>query len=115
MVEAVWGRLLSSTRREQRDPGRSLHVVLRIIAMLRWAAALAALSLLGWGLATEARTSYLQSGLLSRWAADMKFSVRPGPSEEIRFPKWGPYDERRGYAQLPSFTEALGARHFAVT
>jgi len=40
---------------------------------------------------------------LSRWAADMKFKVQPGPSEDIRFPKSGPYDERLGYAQLPSF------------
>jgi hypothetical protein len=115
MVDAVWGRLLSSTRREHRDPGRSLSVALRVAAVLRWAAAAAALFLVGWGLATEARTSYLQSRLLSRWAADMKFSVQPGPSEEIRFPKWGPYDERRGYPQLPFFSEALSARHFTVT
>jgi membrane peptidoglycan carboxypeptidase len=115
MVEAVWGRLLSSTRHEQHDPGRLLRVLLRLVRVLRWAAAAAVLFLIGWGLATEARTSYLQSRLLPRWAADMTFSVRPGPSEEIRFPKWGPYDERRGYAQLPSFIDALGARHFAVT
>ena len=115
MVEAVWGRLLSSTRHEQRDPGRSLRVVLRLVVILRWAAALTVLFLLGWAAATEARTSFLQSRLLSRWAADMKFSVRSGRSEQIRFPKWGPYDERRGYVQLPSFIEALSARHFAVT
>src|SRR2546423_2705287 len=83
--------------------------------MLRFAAALATSFLLGWGIATEVRTSYLQSRLLSRWAADMKFTVQPGPSEDIRFPKSGPYDERLGYAQLPSFIDALNARHFAVT
>ena len=60
--------------------------VLRVVAMLRWAAALAACFLLGWGITNEIRTSYLQSRLLSRWAADMKFTVQPGPSEDIRFP-----------------------------
>jgi membrane peptidoglycan carboxypeptidase len=115
MVEAVWGRLLPISRQDRRDPGHWSRWLLRIVAVLRWAVVFAALFLLGWGLATEARTSYLQSRLLSRWAAEMKFSVQPGPSEEIRFPRSGPYDERRGYAQLPSFIESLGARHFAVT
>jgi hypothetical protein len=111
MAEAVWGRLLPISRRHHRDPGRWL---LRVVAMLRWAAALGVCFLLGWGITTEVRTSYLQSRLLSRWAADMKFTVRPGPSEDIRFPRSGPYDERLGYAQLPAFIEALSARHFAV-
>ena len=115
MVEAVWGRLLPISRQDRRDPGRWSRWLLRVVAVLRWVVVFAALFLLGWGLATEARTSYLQSRLLSRWAAEMKFSVQPGPSEEIRFPRSGPYDERRGYVQLPSFIEALGARHFAVT
>jgi membrane peptidoglycan carboxypeptidase len=114
MVEAVWGRLIPIGRRHQRDPGRWIRWLLRVAAMLRWAAALAVCFLLGWGIATEVRTSYLQSRLLSRWAADMKFTVQPGPSEDIRFPRSGPYDERLGYARLPSFIEALSARHFAV-
>jgi hypothetical protein len=115
MVEVVWGRLLPISRRRQRDLGRWIRWLLRVAAMLRWAATLAACFLLGWGITTEVRTSYVQSRLLSRWAADMKFTVQPGPSEEIRFPKSGPYDERLGYAQLPSFIEALSARHFVVT
>ena len=115
MVEAVSGRLLPISRRHQREPGQWLRWLLCVAAMLRWAAALAVCFLLGWGIATEVRTSYLQSRLLSRWAADMKFTVQPGPSEDIRFPKSGPYDERLGYAQLPSFIGALSARHFVVT
>jgi hypothetical protein len=35
-----------------------------------------------------------RAGLLSRWTAEMNFAVQPGPSNVIRFPKWGPYDER---------------------
>ena len=40
--------------------------------------------------------------------------VRPGPSDAIRFPRWGPYDTRRGYADLPVFIASLSAHHFAV-
>jgi len=95
MVDAVWGRLLPIGRRQPRDPGRQSHwLLLRVVTLQRWAAALTACFLLGWGLAPEIRTSYLQSRLLSRWAADMKFTLQAGPSEEIRFPKSGPYDER---------------------
>ena len=52
MVEAVWGRLLPISRRRQRDPGWWLRWLLRVVAMLRWAAALAVCFLLGWGIAT---------------------------------------------------------------
>lgn len=79
MVEAVWGRLLPISRRHQPDPGQWIRWLLRIVAMLRWATVLAVCSLLGWGITTEVRTSYLQSRLLSRWATDMKFTVQPGP------------------------------------
>jgi membrane peptidoglycan carboxypeptidase len=114
MVEVVWERLLPSIRRDRRDPSYWNILLRRIVRLLRWGAVFAALFLLGWGLATEARTSYLQSRLLSRWTAKMNATVRPGPSATVRFPKRGPYDERLGYARLPSFIESLSARHFIV-
>ena len=67
MVEAVWGRLLPISRRHQRDLGEWFRWLLRVVAVLRWAAALAVCFLMGWGITTEIRTSYLQSRLLSRW------------------------------------------------
>jgi len=85
-----------------------------LVPVLRWAAVFAVLALLGWGLATEARTSYLQSRVFSSLTQDMSFAVRPGPNRTIRFPKWGPYDERLGYAGLPVFIASLSAHHFAV-
>jgi membrane peptidoglycan carboxypeptidase len=114
MVEAVWGRLLPSTWRDHGDRGRWIPVLLRVAVLLRWAVLFAVLFLLGWGAATEGRTSYLQSRLLSRLTANTRFAVQPGPNETIRFPKGGPYDERLGYAQLPSFVDRLNARHFVV-
>src|SRR5262249_33250163 len=72
------------------------------------------IALIGWGLASEARTSYLQSRIFSHFAREASFSVEPGPSETIIFPKWGPYDERLGYTGLPSFIASLSAHGFAV-
>jgi len=112
MVEAVWERWLPGNRR---DPS-PWNVLFRwFVRLLRWGVLLGALFLVGWGVATEARTSYLQSRLFSRWTGEMNFTVRAGASDTIRFPKWGPYDERLGYAKLPAFIEWLSARHFNVT
>src|SRR5258708_32855045 len=44
----------------------------------------------------------------------MTFTVGWGPSGNIHLPNGGPYDERLGYARLPSFIEALSAHHFVV-
>src|SRR5206468_4799451 len=74
MVEAVWEHQLPGSRRPHGDPGRRSPLP-GLVAVLRWASALVALVLLGWGLVSAARTSYLQSRLLSRWAADMTFEV----------------------------------------
>src|SRR5262249_28211324 len=79
-----------------------------------WALRLLCLALLGWGVLLEARTSFVQSVLLSRATEGMSFTLAAGLSSDIRFPKGGPYDERLGYAQLPSAIAALGARHFVV-
>jgi hypothetical protein len=49
MMEMVWGRLLQGKRRRRRyRRGRSPPFV-RIVWALRWATALSALLLLGWG------------------------------------------------------------------
>ena len=113
MVDAAVGRLPQSSWRDHdpRHSGRLFHFVVRL---LRWTAFLAALVLLGWGLATEARTSYLQSRIFSKLTRDMRFVVRPGPSGNVRFPKWGPYDERLGYAELPGFIGSLNTHQFTV-
>ena len=113
MVEAVWGRLRHSRRGERREPSATSPIFV-VIAGLRWAVAIALLALTGWGLASEARTSYLQSRIFSHFARETSFSVEPGPSETIVFPKWGPYDERLGYTGLPFFIASLSAHGFAV-
>ena len=44
----------------------------------------------------------------------MIFRVISGPSDTIIFPKYGPYDERLGYAGLPGFIRSLEDHHFAI-
>lgn len=65
-------------------------------------------------LATEIRTSWLQSELLSSVARSLTFDLEPGASDRIRFPSAGPYDQRLGYVELPAFIERLRAQGFEI-
>lgn len=115
MVEIVWGRLRSGrSRRHRRRPDRG-RLFGHIVGALRWATALAALALIGWGIAAEIRTAYLQSRIFSALARKMTYRLEPGASRTIIFPKGGPYDQRLGYAGLPRFIAALGREHYQVT
>jgi membrane peptidoglycan carboxypeptidase len=107
MVESVFGR-------ERQGPHRNGRLFRFAVRALGCAVALATLTMLYWGLAAEARSSYLQSRVFSSLTRDMSFAVGSGPSHTVRFPKWGPYDERLGYAELPAFIASLNAHHFAV-
>jgi membrane peptidoglycan carboxypeptidase len=114
MVVAVLGRMPYSRTWKRRRRQRRFQIFLRFIAALRWATALAAVLLLACGVAAEMRTSRLQSYWFSHFAQEMRFTVQRGPSETVRFPVSGPYDERLGYAELPNFIAALRADDFAV-
>lgn len=63
---------------------------------------------------TEMDTSRWQARELARFGKKLTATVAPGPSEAIRFPSAGPYDERLGYAQLPDFTTRLEKQGFAI-
>jgi membrane peptidoglycan carboxypeptidase len=113
MVEAVWGRLLHG-RRARGDPSRGRRIFSRVVRALRWLAAAAVLVLLGWGVATEARTSYLQSRLFTWFDSHIRYWAAPGPGPSIRFPQPGPYDVRLGYAELPAIIRSLEAHQFRI-
>lgn len=62
----------------------------------------------------EARTSALQSRLLSSLAAKLSYTIEPGPSPRIVFPEGGPFDRRLGYAKLPAYERRLDAGGYEV-
>jgi len=62
---------------------------------------------LGMLLAWESDTSRMQARALSRIAQRSTFTVEPGPSRQIVFPRGGPYDVRLGYTQLPEYMRRL--------
>ena len=112
MVELVWGRIRPKKRRAS---GRWHGPFLNGVKALRWVVLLATVIGLAWAGWTEMQTSYLQSHIFSRIAEKMTYSVQQGPSRLIRFPLGGPYDDRLGYAQLPSFIASLEKHQFDVT
>ncbi len=63
----------------------------------------------------EARTSALESWILSACARRMSYVVGPGPSTNIVFPKTGPSAIRSGYTLIPDFVRRLEAKGYRVT
>ena len=63
----------------------------------------------------ELNSSRLQAREIARYAARLDFARVAGPSDAIRFPPHGPFDQRLGYTELPRFAERLQARGFALT
>lgn len=63
----------------------------------------------------EMRTSWLQSREIPRYANSLTYSLETSPSEAIRFPVHGPFDQRLGYARLPELLTRLKKQHFMVT
>jgi membrane peptidoglycan carboxypeptidase len=76
--------------------------------------ALAALAGLAWLTAAEIRSSWLQAGLLSKFARTLTYEVEPGPSPSIAFPVQGPYNDRLGYTRIPDYAGRLEAAGYAV-
>ena len=62
----------------------------------------------------EARTSWVQSHLLAALARHLTYTVALGPSDSIRYPTHGPYNDRLGYTKLPVFLERLQASGYTV-
>lgn len=62
----------------------------------------------------ELRSSAYQARFFSSLASKARFEVGAGRSEAIRFPASAPYDDRMGYAKLPSFLNRLTQRGFDV-
>ncbi len=83
--------------------------------VMLWTLRLICLALLAWGATLEVRTSFIQSALATKFTRNFSFKIEPGPNSNLQFPRNGPYDERLGYARLPSFIDSLKAHHFSVS
>ena len=62
----------------------------------------------------EIKTSHSQSLAFSKVGRACNYSAGEGASPSIRFPAAGPYDERLGYAAIPSFVQRLREYGFVV-
>lgn len=94
-----------------RPPRRWWKRVLLAFFLLLLLLATAAAALLWY----EMDTSRLQARYLSELGREMQYQLAPGPSDSIRFPSGGPFDERLGYVALPAMTERLAQLGFEVT
>ena len=100
-----------------RFPLRTIGTV-PLVWWLKWVllvAFLAAIVIAGRLVQIEVETSRLQATYLSELGQDISYAVAEGPSDSIRFPAGGPYDERLGYASLPIFEKRLLERGLSVT
>ena len=68
-----------------------------------------------WIVVDEVQTSRHQAQRLAALDRKLRFALHPGPSDAIRFPGSGPYDQRLGYHALPRYLERLTAQDWQVT
>lgn len=59
------------------------------------------------GIWFEGETSSAQSRLIASYAGRLTYTVGEGPTEAVRYPKEGPFDERLGYVRLPTLVSKL--------
>lgn len=80
-----------------------------------WLLLLIILIVLGLAAAKEMRTSKFQAREISKYAASLKYELRPGPSDAIRYPGAGPFDQRLGYSAMDEFLPRLLKRDYVVS
>ncbi len=57
----------------------------------------------------------MQSWVFSQFSRRLTYTVAPGPSDRIVFPREGPFNERLGYTRLPDFQRMLESAGYRVT
>ncbi|CAA9892811.1 Carboxypeptidase [Candidatus Methylobacter favarea] len=63
----------------------------------------------------EVKTSNYQARYLSIVSKQLSFKLNSGPSSSIRYPEYGPYDQRLGYVMLPDVIDRLEKSGFNIT
>jgi membrane peptidoglycan carboxypeptidase len=99
-----------------RDWGKPLRIsLLSLRENWRWVAMAVVPVLVATVILFEARTSEIEARILSSIAAKLSYSMGAGPSATIAFPSSGPFNEARGYAELPGFARRLTGAGFRIT
>jgi membrane peptidoglycan carboxypeptidase len=62
----------------------------------------------------EMRSSEAQAKWLSWYGRQISFEMLPGNTAHVRYPKYGPYNERLGYSYMPFYIKALQTDDFTV-
>jgi len=68
-----------------------------------------------WIVIDEVQTSRHQAQRLAALDRKLLFTLHAGPSDAIRFPGRGPYDQRLGYHTMPRYLERLTAQDWQIT
>lgn len=63
----------------------------------------------------EVETSRYQARYLSGIGKQISFKLEKGPSSSIRYPEYGPYDQRMGYTLLPEAVDRMTKVGFSVS
>lgn len=62
----------------------------------------------------EMRTSKVQAEWLSYYGQHITFEMEPHINPDLRYPTYGPYNQRLGYSYLPFFIKSLQAGDYSV-
>ncbi len=62
----------------------------------------------------EMETSNLQAEYLTQLTSDIRFELDDGANPDMRFPTFGPYNQRLGYSYLPFFIKALNGNDYTI-
>ncbi len=63
----------------------------------------------------EVKSSKFQAKYLSAITQQLGFTLNKGPSTSIRYPEYGPYDQRLGYTLLPEVIKRLEKSGYHIT
>ena len=63
----------------------------------------------------EFRYAWFQSQWVSEYASRLHYQLGDGPSDAIRFPAAGPFNQRLGYSRIPELQPDLQRRGYQVT
>lgn len=65
--------------------------------------------------AYEVKTSHFQSRFLHEYAKTLTYQQVPFESDKVIYPKYGPFDNRHGYSNIPEYLARLKSRGFAIS